>query len=688
MGVLRRAALGVALLLPLLFVPGAASAADTQPVQILIEGVAPAIPTQKDTLRVTGRVANTSDTDIALPRVQLRLSPLQLNSRGEVTAVLDGTTDRTGTPFPDTLTDLGTVLAPGQQAQFRLSVPIADMALDPDLAGVYAVFVEVLSGELPLLESGTVFPWFPPDAELEPSRAALVWPIVQTPAIAADELVVDPTLPGEFADAGRLGRLLDIGSRYPVSWLVDTATWQAARSMSDGYRVQAPGGPQPGDQTDAAAQFAERLQQVVTSEPTQTIQFAFADADALQRAGMTQFVTRAASLPQVLTEQYAPSARATRVFDAPGGNADYPALETLVDTGIRDLLLSDRYFPPEPPLAYTPSGVTPVSVDATEATGLLADQVLDRTLARPLDTASDRSRAKQDFLAQTALVTLELPTEPRDIVIQPPTLWDPPRGWLNRLLKASAKAPWLELVNLTQVAEAQPVPRAAVGYTDLNQRRELPTDYVQRIRSLDDELSRLSRIVVDPTGYGETFSIALQRATSALWRPEDSQRSEFLDTVAGQIQEQKQKVRVVSTGTVTLAGESGVVPLTIANDLDQTVSVGVQLVADNPVALQSTALEPVRIDAREKAGVEIPVRVVSSQPMTVTIVLTDDEGMPYDDSGRIELRSTASSRIATIVAVVGGVALVILVSLNLLRRRRRDDPDPVPDDAPKDDTHV
>ena len=698
MAALRRAApammaavAGALLLLaPSLLIPAAPATAQTQPVQILIEGVAPAIPTATDTLRVTGRVANTSDSDIALPRVQLRLSPLQLNSRGEITSVLDGTSDRTGTPFPDTLSDLGPVLSPGQQAQFRLTVPVKEMALDPDLAGVYAVFVEVLSGELPLVESGTVFPWFPPAAEIVPSQVALVWPIVQKPAIAADDLVVDPALPGEFAAGGRLGRLLDAGRRYPVSWLIDAATWQAARSMSDGYRVRGPEGPEPGDQTDAATQFAASLQQVLDTKTTTTMQFAFADADALHHGGLTRYVVRAASLPEVMTEQLTPDARTTPVFDAPGGNSDSATLETIVDTGVRDLVLSDRYFPPEPPLAYTPSGVTPVSVGATEATGLLTDLALARTLERPLVTAADRSRVTQEFLAQTALITLELPGEERSVVVRPPTMWDPPPAWLDRLLKATVRAPWLDLVDLAEVADATAVPRVSTGYTDANRRRELPSEYVARIRSLDEELTRLSRIVVDPTGYGETFSVALQRAASALWRPDDSQRTAFLDTVAGQISEQKRKVRVLSSGTVTLAGDTGVVPLTIANDLDRPVSVGVQLVPDNPIALESTPLEPVRIDAQEKAGLEIPVRVVSSQPMTVSVVITDDEGLPYDDSASIELRSTASSRIATIVTVVGGVALVILVSLNLLRRRRHPAPDPEPqhEELPQGDSHV
>lgn len=650
--------------------PPVTALADTQPVEVLIESVTPSLPTDRDDLTVAGRIANTSDADIALPRVQLRLSPLQLNSRGEITAVLNGTTDRTGLPLPGTASDLGPTLSPGQQAQFSVSVPMADLGLDPGRAGVYAVFVEAMSGELPLIEAGTVIPWFPPDAKFRPTQLAWLWPIVQKPAIAADELVVDPSLPGEFTTGGRLGRLLDLGEQYPVSWLIDTSTWESARAMSDGYRVQGPGGPEPGDQTDAAAQFADRVKALMARTRTTTTQFAFADADALQRGGLTSYVVRAATLPTVIGDQISAGSDTTELFDAPSGTSDPATLETLTDSGVRELLLNERVFPPEPPISYTPSGVTAVTVGGTEVTGLLSDQMLGRTLARPLTTAADRSRAKQEFLAQTALITLELPNEPRSVIASPPPLWDPPQAWLKRLVAAIDKADWVDLVDLSQVAQATSVPRVDNGYSEADRRRELPQEYIGRIKNLDDQLDRLSRIVIDPAGYGESFSLAIQRAGSALWRPDDSGRMLFLDTIEQQIQEQKRKVRVVSSGTVTLAGDSGIVPLTIANDLDRPVSVGVQLSTTNPITLQYTPIDPVRIDAQEKAGVEVPVRVVGSQPMTVTIVLTDKEGRLYDDSAQIDLRSTASSRIATVVAVVGGVALVVLVSLNLFRRHR------------------
>lgn len=674
MRVLRRALPAVlitGLLLPaaLLPAPVPAGAADG-PADVLIESVAPGIPDEKATLRISGRVANTGDTDLALPNVQLRLSPLPLNSRGEVTEVLNGSTDRTGNPVPGTLTAIGENLEVGQQAQFRLTVPFAELPLDPAGSGVYAVFVELLSGEFSIIQSGTVVPWFGPDADYTASKLAWVWPIAQQPAIAADELVLDPGLPGEFATGGRLGRLLTIGQDRPVSWLVDTSVLEAARSMSDGYQVVGPDGPEPGDQTDSATEFARRLQQLLTETQVAESQFALADADALQRAGLQPFVVRSATLPAVVSGGSTRATTSGVLFMAPGGNSDRSTLQTLTDAGVRRALLGDQAFPPDPPTAFTPSGVTSMTVGGTKLNVLLADRLLGRILNRPLATAAERSRARQEFLADTALITLELPGEPRSVVAVPPMLWDPPESWLTALVGTIDKAPWIQLVGLDSVALAPQVPRIELGYSDVARRRELPLDYTRRLGELDTELDRLSRVVIDPAGYGESFRLALQRAGSALWRDDPAARNALLDTIDRQLQEQKDKVRVVSTGTVTLAGDSGIVPLTIANDLDRPVSVGVQLATDNPITLQYTPPDPIRIDAKEKVGLEVPVRVIGSQTMQVDVLLTDREGELYDDSATIELRSTAATRIATVVVGVGGVALVILTGLNLMRRRR------------------
>ena len=645
------------------------AAAEPGTVEVLIESVSPAAPTKKSTLAITGRVANSTDTTISNPTVSLRFSPLPLNSREEVDQVLSGESQRQGNAMPDTVTALGTELGVGQQGEFRLTVPIKNLEL-PNKAAVYAVFVELASDELPLTAAGTMFPWFPKKAEYEPTDLAFVWPITQRPSMAAHDLVVDPALPDEFTDEGRLGRLLKAGNTAPVAWLIDTAVLQIATEMADGYDLETPVDPQPGDKTAAAKAFSEALRAVFAANPGSAVpQFAVADDDALTRGNQTSAVVRSATLPQVVLAAEAKPAAAASTFVAPGGNSDVNTLQTVVDAGVRIMLMSDTVFPPEPATSYTPSGTTTIDVGGTPVQVLLTDSQLGRSLSGPFDTAASRSAATQGFLADSAMITLERPAERRGVVAMPPLDWDPPQEWLDPLITAVTRARWLVLSDLDTIAAAPAVPRARRGYGQSSV-RELPQNYVQRIGEQQLALDSLSRIVDDPTGFGQTLSTALQRASSSLWRGNREKRNHLMNTITDQIETEREKVRVVSGGTITLAGDNGFIPLTIANDFDRSVTVGIQLRADNAVRLEYTPPAPIQIGAQAKKGIEVPVRVVGSQPMEVAVVLTDPDGGEYDNSVTLEIRSTAATQIAGVVVGVGGVTLAVLVAFNFWRRRR------------------
>lgn len=638
--------------------------------QVLIESVTPAVPKTKSKLVISGRVANNSDSSVLHPGVRLLLSPTPLSARSEVAEVLNGTGGTEGVPVSGTEHSLGQRLAPGQQAEFRISLPFSRLDLGSS-AAVHAVFVESLSDGNRIGISGTVLPWFPRGARYRPSGLALAWPIEQLPAVAADELVLDPNLPTELGPRGRLSRLVAAGARNDVSWLVDSATVETAAGMADGYRLDGPDGPSPGDLTDYAKAFVSSLAGALGRGPATLVVYATDDDDSLQRGGLPSFVVRSVSLPEAIADERLPAVATTTVFAPIGGRVDEPTMRALVDAGVRTFVLSDRAFPPDPEVTFTPTGATSVDIAGSRVQILLSDTSLARNLALPLTTAAERSLARQRFLAETAMITLERPEEPRRALALPPALWDPPTDWVKELLSALRTAPWLRLVPLANVPGSGEVTRSKTSYGRSLRKTELPRAYVVRIRELESRLKSLTGIVDDPTGFGETFTLALQRAGSALWRGRVTQRRELIETIGAQLNAEKAKVRVISSGSVTLAGESGVLPLTIANDLDRAVTVGLRLRTANEVRLQYGKPAALTIDARQKTGIEIPVRVVGSEPMEVHIVLTDRHGNAFDSSARLELRSTASSRIAAIVSVIGGVTLLVLVGLRFWRRASR-----------------
>lgn len=654
---------------PLVAAEPTVAAAEGRQAQVLVDQVLPSVPKANSVLRIRGRIANTGSRPLADPVVQLRLSPDPLHSRSEVAEVLDGSTERRGLAIPNTQTTVGDLIQPGQQVEFRTRIPMADLGLSAS-AGVYAVFVELVSESQALGRAGTVIPWFPKGAEFEPSGVAMLWPMTQVPSLAANELVLDAALPEEFAPGGRLDGLLTLGSQVPVSWLVDSAMVETATSLADGYRVLAGDGPQPGDKSEDAKRFMGRLARDLTVLPVTMPGYAIADADALLRVGLTSFVVRSTSLPRVIGASVLEKSELVETFLAPGGRVEDDTLKVLIDAGIRKVIVSDRALPPTSELNYTPTGAATIGATGSSVEFLLTDRRLSATLAHDLSTSEDRSAAKQAFLADLAMITLERPNEPRNVVALPPLIWDPPADWTQDLLKAVQAAPWINLIQLGDVNSGPLVERSMARYRARFRAKELPVSYVKRIAGLESRLESMSRIVDDPGGFGEGFTLALQRASSGLWRKKASARNRFLRTISHQLDAEKQKVRVVSTGNVTLAGENGILPLTVANDLDRDVTVAIQLKTANQIRLLYDPPEPITVQASQKAGLEVPVQVLGNQPMEVSVVLTDREGNFYDDSATLQLQSTASTRIAAIVAGVGALAFVILVVVRLIRRRR------------------
>lgn len=489
----------------------AVSAVEAQAVQVLIDDVAPTRADKKSILRIRGRVANSGEEQISAPTVQLRLSPQPLSGRGEVATVLDGSTDREGIPVPGTSSQLGSLLLPGQQSEFQIVTPISDLQL-PDEAAVYALFVEVLSDSLSVGRAGLLVPWFPKGSEYRASKVALTWPLTQKPAVAEGKLVLDPALPREFASNGRLSKMLDLGADADVAWLVDSATVETAAQLADGYLLRTASGPEPGDHAEAAERFGKRLAETLAENQVALPGYAIADVDALDRSGLASFVVRSASLPRVIGEAHLEQSVLEDVFAAPGGFTRSETLRVLVDAGIRNVILSDEAFPPDPELNYTPTGAATIEAAGRSLSILLSDARLNEILARDLATSENRNAVKQAFLAELAMITLERPNEPRRIVAHPPGLWDPPEDWAKDLLSAVMSAPWIDMIRLDQVNHGALVDRSPVAYGKKQRRQELPKSYVEEIASVEEQLETLSNIADDPAGFGQSFALALQRA--------------------------------------------------------------------------------------------------------------------------------------------------------------------------------
>ena len=127
---------------------------------------------------------------------------------------------------------------------------------------------------------------------------------------------------------------------------------------------------------------------------------------------------------------------------------------------------------------------------------------------------------------------------------------------------------------------------------------------------------------------------------------------------------------VVPRDAITLSGDRGLVPVTVANDFDQPVVIGVSLQGNPTARLDAAPVSGIRIEPGRKASLEVDVRIVGSEPLPVTVQLIDAEGRAYGDPVSVELRTTAYARAALWFAVAAAVILVLLVVFDIVRRAR------------------
>ena len=680
--------------------PVPAGAADAKPsVTILLDSMTPVVATSDGTLRIEGRVINSSSVTLTNVHVELRRSSAPLTARQDVQTILkDDLTPTTGSPddlgLAKTHQTLADSLPPGDRRPFTISIPFADMGMTSP--GTYALGVEVTgraSGVDALdVRKGdyrTFLPWFPNPDSVKPVDIVWLWPLSDWPARTASGVLLNNRTPAEISPGGRLNRIVDIGSRFPesLSWIVDPALLQTVFDMTRGYQVLQGSTLTLGDRQDAARSWLDRVRAATTPGNVRSLPYADIDAAAVVRGGMSNDVVRAVTQGPGIAAAALKTPAPGGLYWAPVGRLDRSTTNVLASAGVTTMILSSRALPPTD--ATKPSdgfatAALPTSVGTLQA--VLSDADLTDLLSRPQRTPSDVIAIRQQFLAETALMATGLPADQssRSVVVAPSSVrWDPTATLLLPLLRATRTAPWLSPLPLGRLLDApvSSTSRQRGGYGPKAKAAELPSTYIARVRRTTKQLDAFTAIVDDPTGLSEPFSAALVRTESAAWRTSLATGQQLLSQTAGELNQRMSSVRVLSTGTITFSGDTGRVPVTIANDLDRSVTVGLALQGNPSLRLSSSPLANIQIQPGKMASVDIDARVIGGDPLSVDVQLLTPDLTPYGKPATIELVSTAYSRAAAWVVAAAFVAILVFVIVDVTRRIHKARTTR-PDDAP------
>lgn len=642
-------------------------------------------PTQGTSLQVAGSIANDGTRRLRDVTVRLHLSTTRVNSRSELSAVLAG--DVTSQDEGQVLTEtrIGR-LGPGRSAPFALSAALgaAEDPTTPAEFGVYVLGVEVV-GHRPGQPGGArrqalvriPFPRVPGDPGLQPTGFGWLWPVVGAPVRLADGSFANDSLAGQLAPGGRLARLLEAGTRLQagsaVTWAVDPELVESVADMSDGYQVTTPEGDLvDGGGTALATRWLDGLRTATSGADVLVLPYGDPDLSALVHGRQGGDLERAARLGNQVVHKVLPAVTTLDGFTwPPAGFADRRTLTALSRAGASTVVLDARALPTAFDLSYTPSGRARLGPGTGGLAALLADSRLTDLLAAAGPDPEAAVPAAQRVLAETAMITSELPaTGPdRAIVLAPPRRWAPSQAFLDALVGTFPQAPWATPIGLRELAARAPaeVDHDRLRYPDDQRQARLPDPYLNGIGGLHASMANFAAILTDRSEILPGLQRSVLRLESSWWRGREN-RVNRLAIERTYLSEQRQRVRV-QPGNFTFGSRTGNIPLTLVNELPQEVVVLLALTPQSP-RLRLRGVGPQHIGPHQKVQVEVPATAIAGGTVNVEASLHTTSGAPYGQPVQLRVTVTQLGTLALVITVVAGTVLFVAAGFRLVRRIR------------------
>ena len=646
-----------------------------RPLTIEITSLTPLAPSAKDSLTLTGTVANTSGETVPAVTVRLRVGGEPLADRKALVDISNGTSSPNGSGVDGTRTPTIADLRPGQTAPFILTVPMENLALGS--AGVYLLAVEAQSdpgdGNLTRVGLGRTFlPWFPVPAETPITGLVTLWPLTDTPAVDSDGVLLDDQIPRDVSPGGRLRVLLDAGGPHAsaLTWLVDPALLETVDAMSSGYRVHSGNQLVAGTASEQAATWLDEVRRVTGQSAVLALPYACPDDVALVRGSLTREVVRAitSAAPTVSATLRHPVVSTLAWPD--NGYVDESTLRAISDAAPRAVLVSGGQLRSESD--FTPTGLTTLPSSLGSGTAVISDPTLSSIASGAHDSAADILQARQRLISDLALIGLELPANQRTVVIAPPLQWASNSAFLTEMLTAITTVPWVRPTSLPSLLGAEPssVPRVLKPYPTSATKAELSSDYVSRIAAARTSTTLVSDVIAGSAVTTAAINESLARSASSAFRSDRPLGLALIASARAQVSHMLSGVRIVSKGSVTLPGDTGIIPISIANTLDSPVTVSLSIQATPSVRLSTSAIAPVTVPAQSTTLVEVPARVTGSDPVSLTVRLTAPDGAAFGAPAQMQVGSSAYSRAAAWVVGAAFAVLVVLLLINAGRRVR------------------
>ncbi|MFI1723611.1 DUF6049 family protein [Streptomyces sp. NPDC020489] len=689
---------GTPLLAGLLQLPAAPAeaASGTGTVAVSLDSLTPSVPTDGDTLTVSGTVTNQGKQAVTDAQVDLRVGP-EVNTRSAIDTIsgrtdfqpgLDG--DIVGGKYAEKFAKL----TPGVAQNFSISVPVDELDLGSD--GVYQLGVS-LTGETAAQQwqqvlgiQRTFLPWQPEDADSK-TKTTVLWPLVSTAHMTAETgsneqqtpVFLDDDLAKEIAPGGRLEQMLSLGKQLDVTWVIDPDLLASVDAMTRAYRVESGGGTVAGTHQRVAMDWLAELQEAVADKEIVALPFSDPDLASLAHNGTS--VTGSLNHLKEATDAAITTVR-TVLHVTPNTDFAWP-VEGAVDPSIVKVATSagaDKVIARSDSLqelgglTYTPSAARPIGGGTT---AVVADARLSTAFQGDLTKASTATLAVQKFLASSLALNVQTDKQ-RSIVVAPQRM---PTASQARAMADAVSAlqdgDWSRSQDLTAAAAAKPdtsattrVP-AASAYPSVLRKRELSKAAFEEIATTQAELNKFKVILSDQSRVVTPFGRAMNREMSTSWRGRAAEAQRYRTSVKVYLDSLTDQVKLIDKSETKLSGRSATIPVTVQNNLVQGVEhLVLRLTSTSPNRLKigdgDYQEQQVEVSGGHSQSVKFTTSAQANGRATVTAQLYTEDGQAYGDPVQFDVRVTEFT--ATVMLVIGGgFLLLVLAGFRMYTQRKR-----------------
>lgn len=520
--------------------------------------------------------------------------------------------------------------------------------------------------------AGTYLPYWPSSGQPQRMKVSWLWPLIDTPReTSCLSTLTNNSLESALSPSGRLGVLLGAGlsaqgRASKLTWMTDPELLSEATTMTKPYST---GGQADCTQADAQAPSATARQWLGTLVNNTSgadmyfTPYGDVDVSALSHNGLDQDLADAYALGRTTAE---------RITQRQFGNVAWPAdgvsdgnvLQTLAEQGhVSTVVLDSSQMPLT---SYASDAVTSFTTGVgTKLVVLLADH----TITSDLNLASSRSpatqfSAEQDLIAQTAMIASEAPNSSRSIVIVPPRMWSPTSAVAGQLL-SETEAPWLQPESLTSMAASRPA--AGESHAEPRDRvvprHELSGSYIREIKRANVGLGLLKSLMPNMSSpYAARLQASMAAVESSAWRGNEAAGRVLLNRLSAYSADSESKLKLIVVSKATLAGNSGELPVSVRNGLEEPIQVRVTAsTAAAQLSIGKTGAVVV-VPPGQVRTLDLPLhshRVGSTQ---VKLQLVTTGGTPLPGTAQaVSVVSTLYGR-AVLVLIVVALGIVVLTS--------------------------